>query len=685
VQTRKIKLVHRPEMPASLLDRDLPVGHLDEQTTLSDLGMPDARQAAEHYREKFRRAAGQPMCRRLLGTIGLAQRSELDEIRRNIFTLRAHMHIKHDYGERVDWTTVIDGDIESNVAINHHWHIMQMALAYKRLNDEDCAAHAVELLRSWFEQSPAPADKAELQWRTLEVGGRLSLGWPVIGLCLHDYAGFTDRDLFDLIRWTWMSIRHLRKFAGPPNNWLQVESIGALCGLALLGPIPAAEGWAELFWKRLDWINAHHFLPDGMQSENSPGYHLFPWWRLYMGGVWIELFGGTLPEGYWQEQVVRARPLWMLRQPDGSLPMLSDCGPHLTRADKELDFVREHQPDADVPDVAALQKSETLPEAHRICHLPYAGYTVVRTGWREDDEFLLFDHGFYGTNHQHEDKLTFLYAAKGRLLIGDAGIYRYSRDAWEHYFRGACGHNVIRLDGKEQCRTLRARQGKYETIPDDDCRFTAAGDDRVVLSGWYREGFAERLHYLWDRTADRSDELATLDESIQWQRVLVWLGGQGVLVIDRLEGSGAHEVDQVFHLWPFSDPQRPAERIWPGTVRLAEPCACLLPEGNLPGALLVAGGPDMPWVDYCGSEDPLRGWTSLYGLQPSHDLWRSGRLELPAVLAVWIQPWTELEPPHRASLHVDGSGDVVEFDVAVGAAERIAGQVDLADLALRLQ
>jgi hypothetical protein len=729
--------IHRPQVPEDLLDKNFVTRHLDDAETLAALGMADVRQAAEHYRAKLRQVAGNEWCGRLLvtqgdllETQGDSGATELEEICRNVLTLRAHMHVKHDYGKAIDWTTVVDGDIESNVAINHHWHIAALAMAYRRGGERRYAAHAVEMLRSWFEQSPAPTDKAELQWRTLEVGGRLTQAWPIVGVCLCDYEGFTDRDLFDLVRWTWLSVQHLRRFVGPPNNWLQIESIGSLCGLAFLGDILAARrlsqeqpqehpqahdawgwhpgkrapetvisGWADLFWKRLEWINREQFLPDGMQAENSPGYHTFPWWRLYSAGVWIEMFGGTLPAGYWAEQVQRAQPLWMVRQPDGALPVLSDCGPQPTRADRLLAFVREHQPGADLPDPAALAEKGELPAGQRVCHLPYAGYTVCRSGWDKDAEYLLFDHGFYGTNHQHEDKLTFLYAAGGRMLVGDGGIYRYSNDDWEHYFRGAYSHNAVMVDGKQQCRTLRAWQGKTETIPDADASYRVTPGGAVVLSGWYREGFALRLHHLWERAADRSDELASLDASIQHQRVLVWLPGKGVLVIDRLTGEGEHLVEQVFHLEPFVEKGEAGATFQPGRVVVRASVGCLLAEGSQPGVVLIASehapataqehgtrGSDAAsaWVDRCGQKEPPRGWTSLYGLQPSYDLWRGGKVRLPVTQGAWIQAWPSDAVPGQARLEMRTAGEVVEFSVTVGESGVVRAAVNLADLRLEL-
>jgi len=681
----KIRPVHRPQIPPELLDTDLRLYQISDEQLLADLGMSQKQEAVRFYRGRLRRAANDRGVGRLLETVGLTDREELEEICRNVFTLRAHMHIKHDFGERVDWTTVLDGDVESNVAINYHWHIMQLAIAYHRLGEPRYAHHAVRLLKSWFEQSPAPESQAVLQWRTLEVGGRLGYAWPIIGICLYDFAEFDDDVLFDLVRWTWMSVRHLRRHTGPPNNWLQVESSGALAGLAFLGDIPAARGWTDLFWKRLEWIDSHHFLPDGMQAENSPAYHLFPWSREVMMGIWIEAFGGALPEDYWDRQVQRAGPMWMLCQPDGTLPMLSDCGPQPARPHAMLRLLRDRVGHDRLPDLDALSASERSPSEHRLCHLPYAGYTVVRTGWNSGDEFVLFDHGFYGTNHQHEDKLTFLYAARGRLLIGDAGIYRYSRDEWEHYFRGAYGHNVVMVDGKQQCRTLRAWQGRYETLPDEDCRYREFDGGAVVMSGWYRDGFAERLHHLWDRNADRSDELSTLDETVQHQRVLVYLPGCGLLIVDRLDGNGPRSIDQIFHLMPFASALSEDGRFWPGEVEVAEPAACLLPSEGRAGVLLVASDGSMAWSDHCGSREPLRGWTSLYGIQPSHDLWRSGRLDLPAVLAVWIEPWLDQQPPDAAELSLRRDGDAVRFAVQVNGRRRAAGAVHLERLDLEMQ
>ena len=50
-----------------------------------------------------------------------------------------------------------------------------------------------------------------------------------------------------------------------------------------------------------------------------------------------------------------------------------------------------------------------------------------------DAFYLLFDAGYYGLGHQHEDKLDFVLYAHGRTLIDDPSIYQYKQDEFEPY------------------------------------------------------------------------------------------------------------------------------------------------------------------------------------------------------------------------------------------------------------
>jgi len=631
----------------------------DEQLACLLTCPPEA--AVEAFAERIRLLRRDRRVGDLFDEQGAPDRGELEEICRNVLTLRAHMHVKHDYGRQVDWATILNGDIESNVSLNHHFHIAALVSGYRAYGDVRYAEHAVRMLRSWFDQSPCPSVWGQLQWRTLEVGGRLTSAWPAIAMGLIDYEPFVTSCLTDLVRWAVASARFLCVFPGPWNNWLQVECSGGLAATALVPEWRDAELARAVFTQRLAWINRHMFLPDGMQSENAPHYHAFPWSRLYVAAVLDDALGKPVASDYWEFLVRGAEPFWKLRMPDGSLPSLSDASPRHNSGDGWLRIVG-HQRQR--PQMLAVLEPEaagdSLPEPCQ--RLPHAGLTVLRTGWGRRDDYVLFDHGFFGTNHQHEDKLTFLYASGGRLLVGDAGIYRYSNDEWEHYFRGAWGHNVVVVDGKQQCRVIDHLRGIAEPIPDPDARQEVELGRYGLLSGWYRDGFAPRSFGLWERHADRSSDEAARDRSIQHQRLLLYVWRRGLLVIDRVMGSGRHEVVQVFHLHPFEEGVGEERTYEPGALRLDNRIA-LLSHPDQTGVVLVPSRDDVTPTSYCGREGPVRGWTALYGEQPSHDVHYTGQVELPAVLGVWIEPTTPGAAADDLRLDMAAEGDRIRFGV----------------------
>ena len=392
-----------------------------------------------------------------------------------------------------------------------------------------------------------------------------------------------------------------------------------------------------------------------------------------MAAALDDALGKTVSGEYWDFLMRGAEPFWKLRMPDGALPSLSDASPRHNSGDRWLRIVGHQR---QCPQMLAVLEPEaagdSLPEP---CQwLPHAGLTVLRTGWGQCDDYVLFDHGFFGTNHQHEDKLTFLYASGGRLLVGDAGIYRYSNDEWERYFRGAWGHNAVMIDGKQQCRVIDHLRGISEPTPDPDARQEIHPGRYGLLSGWYKDGFAPRSFGLWERQADRSSDEAARDRSIQHQRLLLYVWRRGLLVVDRVLGSGHHELVQVFHLHPFeegTDEQRTYE---PGCLRIDRRRA-LLSHPDQTDVTLVSSREGVEPTSCCGQEHPPRGWTALYGEQPSHDVHYTGRVELPAVLGVWIEPTAPGGTGSAGRLDVAAEGDRIRFGVTT-AGGLVSGVLD---------
>jgi len=563
---------------------------------------------------------------------------EASDALRNILVLRAHMHRRHDFGEEVDWTTVLDGDIESNVSINNHGHLVLLATAYAQTGDAQYAEHCLDLLRSWQRQSPCPDMwQGQLQWRTLEAGGRMIRAWPTVMLRLLAFPGFGDAAA-DMARSSLEHGRYLDAHARSRGNWFQVETSG-LGAVALLYPeFRESPGFLRRALRRYAWVNGKYFFPDGFQTECSVYYHAFP---LGCIGNLCRLAKAAGEEAPAEVLELYERGLEVFvhtAQPDLSMPLVNDVGPRVSYAGGPLREGLQVFPRDDFRYIASL-RGEGKPPAD-LCHaFPHAGYYIMRDGWEPTDQYLLFDAGFYGSGHQHEDKLNFIFWAGGRCLIGDPGIYRYSADEFEDYFRSSRGHNVIQVDGKGQARRLLYDSVSHEVeeqVPDPETVWLP-GRACDYASGRYKDGFATRLHALWSGES-RDDERATLDTSIQHRRALFSVKGEYLVVRDLVLGEGEHGIEQFFHLAPIVESLSP-EGVRPGRAVVDGWLGVRTAEADLANVAIIPGQTEGRTLRFaCGDQRPAAGYTCLYGERPAIDVIYEQRAALPLALDTVVLP-----------------------------------------------
>jgi len=627
---------------------------------------------SRYYRDKFSRL-------KYLTGAGKVDLAEAEDLLQNIFILRAHMLRRHSFGETVDWTTVLDGDIESNVSLNHHPHLLLLARAWKQTGDLRFRDHLIKLMQSWLEQSPRPdIGHRALQWRTLEVGNRAATRWPQILALGAGDSVFTAELFYPMIRCLfqhadYLMVRNMRH----ANNWSQVEASGLLSAAMLLSEHASAELYRSTAMRRFGYLNRELYFPDGLQVENSVYYHTFPLGTQMQvfklaGSLGCELdtsWTGVLERGI--EAVV------LSAQPDGSLPMVSDVGPRKSYIGAWQARGREMFPENPLFRYPVGGRQAELAAAPEVTSyfFPYAGYAIMRENWTRRAQYLLFDAGFYGTNHQHEDKLNIILYAYGRELLHDPGIYRYSRDAFERYFRGSRGHNLVLVDGKSQRRDMffdKENPFAGLSFPDADSRWLERGT-HILAAGAYLQGFAEKIHPLWYH-GPRDDERATL-VAVEHRRKILWVKGEYWVMTDLLSGEGSHRLEQVFHFSPLVK-SRSAEGIDPGEVVLLDgPVALSRNPGVADLAVMQVGGGDLKARKEKGARDPHVGWTSLYGELPVWDVTFQAERTLPAALTVVLFPLKpdESSIPRLRTIRQDRQAAV--FDLEFG------GRVDRVVLA----
>jgi hypothetical protein len=560
-----------------------------------------------------------------------ASAAEADDVCRNIFILKAHMYRRYDFGKEVDWSLVVDNDIESRVHMNHHTWMCPLLEAYRLRGDDKYVEHLCRLLNSWYRSSPPTFKRTEAQWRTLEAGKRTSQKWPVVLLALADHPRFRREALFVMARSMLDHGRYMTMYSAGGGNWLQVESSGLACIAALFPEFRLSPMFYEVAMSRLSRVNAKAFLSDGFQSECSASYLIFPLTSLTSALRLSQHQRLPIPAALLKQYEAAIAALAHISYPDGTLPQLNDDNPKQTTIADAMRIGAEMYGRDDFRWFATAGREGRPPRecSHDFTH---AGYCVMRDRWSADGQTLIFDAGYFGSGHQHEDKLNFVFFSGRRELIGDPGIYSYKHDEMELYWRGTWSHNTVTVDDLSQHRAL----GSDERLPDADRRFVR-GDGFDFSVGWFRGPWSPRKN-----VTDR----AAATRAFQHQRCIFYRKGQYAVIADRVLGEGKHQVDLNFQLAPIMSTDPANQTVRPVTLEKQSDGVVITRENELANVALLPGEfGHAELLDLIGQKKPARGWYAMYGIQPSHHIVYRRSAALPIHFETVVQPL----PPGRAT------------------------------------
>lgn len=243
----------------------------------------------------------------------------------------------------------------------------------------------------------------------------------------------------------------------------------------------------------------------------------------------------------------------------------------------------------------------------------------VETGYfrlGDEDSWALVRAGRYSRRPFQADQLHVDLWWRGINIARDAGTYLYNGPApWNNGLAGTSVHNTVTVDGRDQMR----RAGRFLWL------------DWAQASGQlYSSSDPARL----DRFEGEHDGYKNL--GVKHRRMVQWLTGAGWVIVDDVEGSGAHDARLQWLLpdLPYAITESPFQ------VRLtAEELHVrwsIFASSAGDGAVIRAG------VRAAGSarieNDQLLGWASpAYGdLQPSVSLVYETRTELPVRLVTVV-------------------------------------------------
>lgn len=444
----------------------------------------------------------------------------------------------HKYGEKIDWTADYSYDHYDEWVwqLNIHYCWVNLADAYWATGNEKYAKAFVRQLNSWIDQCSSLShywNGVGSVWRPLDAGQRMQRNWPVLFYRFLASPSFDDESIIKMVKSFYQHGVHLKNHP-TANNWLTLEMSGLYIVGGLFPEFRESTEWRSFAANRLYEEEQKLFYPDGAEIELAPGYHAVSVSSMVTVYRFARLNGYKLPEGFVDRLESAYEYFVMLRMPDGSLPALNDS--EWLTSKQYIADVLDLFPNNEALKYFATDGKEGKLPSYTSVWMPWAGWYVMRSDWSRDAFYALFEVGPYGSAHQHEDKLSFILYAYGTRLITESGYYSYDQSDWRKYVKSARGHNVARVDGKDQNRRDRSGEDGISVIKEPLNNTWISKRKFDYGEGLYTEGFGPDC-----------------DMTVKHHRSLKFMKNKYWLVTDTFTPSdeNEHSYDTWFH---FSTP-----------------------------------------------------------------------------------------------------------------------------------
>ncbi|MDA8091371.1 MAG: alginate lyase family protein [Nitrospiraceae bacterium] len=264
-------------------------------------------------------------------------------------------------------------------------------------------------------------------------------------------------------------------------------------------------------------------LPDGGHFERSPMYHAMALEDC------LDLYnlcrGQDAPALRSLSQRLRTKARDMVHfllgmtHPDGRIALFNDAAFGIEAEPAELAGYYE-----------ALCGERAAATEATMWSFPDTGYYVMAP---EPGTRMIIDCGpvgpQYQPGHSHSDILSFELSLKGRRVIVDSGCFQYEDGETRRYNRGGAGHNSVTIDGRDQSEVWGAHRCARRANPLYG-RLDERGGGTLFFEGahdGYRRLPGKPVHH----------------------RAVTWTG-KSLMIEDRIEGGGRHELQSRLHIHP---------------------------------------------------------------------------------------------------------------------------------------
>jgi len=543
---------------------------------------------------------------------------------------------------------VAPGDSKHVWELNRHEFLVNCAKAYYLTGNEKYAQYVLHIVTDWISTNPYLQG---INWAgPLEVALR-SMAWLWAYQLCRNWSGMSAEKHYTWIKSLYLHgdylDRHLEEYSSP-NNHLVGEAAALYLISSFFPEFDRAASWRTHAWRILELQPERQFHADGGSTEQAASYHHY-----CLGFFVLVVFTRLrqklpVPAAMLQQlQSAFEFSMWMTT-PDGTVPRIGDTddarsirfgpivpwdfrnllsiGAVLFRREEFKAVSADFSEDAlwllGSSGLEAFQKLSSTAPADTIRLFSSSGYAILRDGWQRDGHHACIDCGEIGFGlreddipiftHGHADMLSIWISSFGQPLLIDAGFFTYNGSPeWHRYTRDVQGHNTVRVDGQSQAKFHEKNAWACVSRPGALTLDSKSGVECV-------EGSHGGFLGVKDCTGHR--------RAIAWNRQSCWL------IVDRLEGTGWHDVEVCFHFAPGQL-----------TINSEDGSVSIVTDRGVYAVLQAADSHSLETEGFSGRAEPEGGWiASGYGAKEPAPLIRfQGHLQLPCTLSFVLTAFSE--------------------------------------------
>jgi len=366
-------------------------------------------------------------------------------------------------------------------------------------------------------------------------------------------------------------VKHLEKADLNGNHYL-CDGVGLVFLGCFFKRAAPARRWLALGRSIVEQEILTQTTEDGVDFEMSTAYHRLVLEAFFTSYLLLRLHGDDPPQRCWARLERMCEFVAAYTKPDGRVPLFGDAddGRIQSLGDQGINdhryllstacvFFRR----ADFKSIASRCWQETFwllgaDAVDQFCRLPADTSLTARSAAFPDGGFyvlrsrfahVMVDCGAVGFGnrggHGHNDILSFELFLNGFNVVTDCGAYLYTASReWRNRFRGTAFHNTVQVDNEELNRFLGPDalwQLHYDAVPVEPVMRRAEGAD------CFRGG-----HRGYQRLSNPIGHTRTITVDAHRPRVLV---------CDRVNGGGEHQLVWRFHLDPAVGVSRDADDV----------------------------------------------------------------------------------------------------------------------------